>query len=64
MSKTTMRKTSWFGDFSYVADDDNGHEGHAYSPEKAQEALEQAQRDDAPSAEHKVITGSIISNKE
>lgn len=60
MSKETTNSSSlWYG---HVADDNNGHQGAGNTPEHAQEALEQAQRDDVPSAEHKSITGTIINN--
>ena len=56
---TTNEPSPWYG---YVADDHDGHQGAGYTPEAAQEALEQAQRDDVPSAEYKSITGEIINN--
>jgi RimJ/RimL family protein N-acetyltransferase len=56
---TTNEHSFWYGN---IADDHNGHQGAGYSPEAAQEALEQAQRDDVPSAEYKGITGQIINN--
>lgn len=56
---TTIESSLWYG---YIADDHNGHQGCGYSPEAAQKALEQAQRDNVPSAEYKAITGEIINN--
>jgi hypothetical protein len=56
---TTNEKSFWYDN---IADDHNGHQGCGYSPEAAQKALEQAQRDDVPSAEYKAITGWIINN--
>ena len=60
MSKTTVTPSMWYG---YIADDHNGHQGAGSTPEAAQQALEQAQRDNVPSAEHKALTGLIINNK-
>jgi hypothetical protein len=57
---TTNDKSFWYGN---VADDHNGHQGAGYTPEAAQEALEQAQRDGVPSAEYKGITGQVINNE-
>ncbi len=59
MPNTTNESSFWYGN---VADDKNGHQGSGYTPEAAQAALEQAQRDDVPSAEYKSITGDIINN--
>jgi len=55
-SKTTTEEKFWYG---YVADDHNGHKGSGYSPEVANEALQEAQRHDLEYAEHKSITGII-----
>lgn len=56
---TTNEESAIYGN---VADDHNGHQGSGNTPEDAQAALEQAQRDGVPSAEHKSITGAIINN--
>ncbi len=56
---TTNTESLWYGN---VADDHKGHQGTGNTPEDAQAALEQAQRDDVPSAEHKAVTGAIINN--
>lgn len=58
-AKTTNESSFWYGN---IADDHNGHQGCGYSPEAAQAALEQAQRDDVPSAEYTSITGMIVNN--
>lgn len=60
MSNTTNEPSFWYGN---IADDHNGHQGAGYTPEAAQAALEQAQRDDVPSAEYKSITEMIINNE-
>lgn len=57
---TTNEKSAVYGN---IADDHKGHEGSGHTPEAAQAALEQAQRDNVPSAEHKSITGIIVNNK-
>lgn len=57
--KTNNTRSLWYG---HIADDQNGHQGSGATPEYAQAALEQAQRDDVPSAEHKCVTGWIINN--
>lgn len=57
---TTNERSIIYGN---VADDHNGHQGSGNTPEKAQAALEQAQRDNVPSAEHKSVTGLIINNE-
>ena len=56
---TTNEHSFWYDN---IADDHQGHQGAGYTPEAAQQALEQAQRDNVPSAEYKSITGEIINN--
>jgi hypothetical protein len=56
---TTNEPSFWYGN---IADDHQGHQGSGYSPEAAQEALEQAQDHDVPSSEYKSITGEIYDN--
>ena len=60
-----MTKTEKSYDFGvipsgYKSTDDNGHTGYGHSPEKSQESLEQAQRDNVDYTEHKSITGLFI----
>ncbi|MGD1038733.1 MAG: hypothetical protein ABR878_16510 [Roseiarcus sp.] len=52
--KTTTKSSFWFGS---VADDHNGHRGIGYTPEKANEALQIAQKEDRDHVEHKCATG-------
>lgn len=59
MSNTTNTKSFWFGN---IADDHDGHKGTGYTPEAAQKALERAQQDEVPYAEHHVILGNITTS--
>ena len=63
MPKTTNTENGSFFDPGFTADDHNGHKGHGSTAEHAQDALEQAQKNDVPYAEHKSITGIIIDGK-
>ena len=66
MTSRTTNETSYdFGIIpnGHVADDHNGHKGYGSTPEKAQEALEQAQDHGVEYSEHKSITGLIIDSE-